>query len=392
MTPLGELLQQYRFRANMTLASLDSKVGVSKGSLSRIETGETKKPDFKIVEAVAAVLNIPYAEYVSAYIEIEKKPDILLGILETAVSSPQHAPIAPKIATKFLETEKEDSVELVAKLYSTTNLIEDTSIRISLYKSIVDYSRSHGIMPYIARGLFQTYMIERNDFSKLEVSYQSGKSILAYVGFLSTDEQLKLYYSLANHAYGLMIYNESIEFSRIVIEIDIAKSQLSAHATFNICNCYYYLNDFETSKTYLVLYQNYSYSFVEDNVAFMTGCINGRMGEIDLGINQLEQYVKNTSEFNLVYAVTMLMDLYVCKADFDSARKLLQYVAEMKKSMNNKYTAPDKKARLAYFYQLAGHALLPLDVEQAFDYYLDSAIEYMKIGLYDAAKKVLIPV
>ncbi|UHA72013.1 helix-turn-helix domain-containing protein [Paenibacillus sp. 481] len=39
-TPLGELLQQYRFKANLSLAKLESLVKISKGGLSNIETGE----------------------------------------------------------------------------------------------------------------------------------------------------------------------------------------------------------------------------------------------------------------------------------------------------------------------------------------------------------------
>lgn len=182
-----------------------------------------------------------------------------------------------------------------------------------------------------------------------------------------------------------MKYDESIKFSRYVIENDISNSHYSAHATLNICNCHYYLGDYKTSMTFLDDYKKYSFSFVEDNVKFITGCINGKTGNVELGIKQLEGYLKAPSDFNLVYAVTTLMDLYLIKHDFKSAKKLLEHVPEMEESIKDKRTTPDKKARLAFFYQLVGNVLIIEDDEKAFDYYLKSALEYMRIGLYENA-------
>ncbi|WP_258277377.1 helix-turn-helix domain-containing protein [Paenibacillus sp. SC116] len=381
----ADMIRHRRSNLELTMDKLAEKANIRKSTISKIENGEVKKPEYKTIKSLAEALEIPYDDYIGIYISLERNSDIMLDILQEAISTSNSIFLITDIATKYLELPHLESYDSIEKIFTTANDVNDISIKLSLFKTVVTYSRSHGVMLYIAKGMYQVYLLERNDFSKLEASYQSGKSVLAYVDFLSLEEQIKLYYSLENHAYALLRFNESIDFSMIVIEIDIYKSEFSAHATFNICNCHYYLNDFAKSKIFLDKYKKYSFSFVKDNVQFMTGCINGRSGKTDLGIEQLEQYFKVTSPFNFVYVVTMLMDLYLIKSDLISARSLLTYEAEMKNSLNLEYTTPDKKARMAYFYQMAGNALISQDVEKAFDYYLKSALEYMKIGLFDRA-------
>ncbi|TVX86107.1 helix-turn-helix domain-containing protein, partial [Paenibacillus agilis] len=372
----ADMIRHHRLKLGFTMDKLAEKANINKSTISKIENGEVKKPEYKTIKSLAEELEIPYYEYIRIYLSLERKSDAILNFLLEAISLSSPTSLITEIATRYLELPNIDSHEAVEQIFNTANDVNDASIKLPLFKTVVNYSRSHGVMTYIAKGMYQVYMIERNDFSKLEATYQSGKSVLAYVELLNIHEQLNLYISLANHAYGILRYNDSINFCQTVIEIDKANSHFKAHATFLICNCYYYLNDYETSNIYLTAYSNYSFPFVQDNLDFMIGCINGRCGEIDLGIQQLEQYLKVTSQFNLVYVVTILMDLYLKKSDFNNARNLLEYEKEMKDSLNDKYTTPDKKARMAYFYQLAGNALISQDVEKAFDYYLESALEY----------------
>ncbi|BFH16633.1 hypothetical protein J6TS7_44840 [Paenibacillus dendritiformis] len=86
----------------------------------------------------------------------------------------EHPSLIPKIAAKFLESPNEDSLYVVGRLFRDTDSIHNDSIKLSLYGLIVNYSRAHGIMPYIAKGLFRKYMIERNDFSRLKETYENG--------------------------------------------------------------------------------------------------------------------------------------------------------------------------------------------------------------------------
>ncbi|MFW5436725.1 helix-turn-helix domain-containing protein [Paenibacillus apiarius] len=51
--------------------------GVSKGTISKIENGETKRPDFKMIHALASAYNIPFSNIVELYLSVEKRADIL---------------------------------------------------------------------------------------------------------------------------------------------------------------------------------------------------------------------------------------------------------------------------------------------------------------------------
>ena len=386
---LGELIQCYRQKKDISLSKLQELIGIDKSSLSRIENGEVKRPDFNIIQSIAAELDIPSDDIVELYIEIGHKSDVVFSFLQKALEAPSNASLVAKIAAKFLESSNEDSLDLVEKLYQTTDSVEDTSIQLSLFNLIIDYSRNHGIMPYIAKGLYRKYMIERNDFSKLSETYQSGKYILDYANFLSKKERITFYYSLGVHAFSLLKHYESIKFSEYVIENDIPEGEYRANAIFNACNSHYYLDEYATSKTYLTEYSKFPFLYVEDNVKLMNGCLSGKTGDVELGIDQLEEYLNNPSEYNLIYAVTMLMDLYLIKRNYYSAKLLLKYEAEMEISLQNNCTTPDKRSKLALFYKLKGDLLLDENIEEAFDCYMKSALEYMKISLHGKAFEML---
>ncbi|UHA72055.1 helix-turn-helix domain-containing protein [Paenibacillus sp. 481] len=389
-TPLGELIQQYRNKANMTQTELASKIHITKGGLSKIETGEVKKPELKTMQCIASVLNIPFHEYVVLYIELEQKSESLMGILEIAITTSENTSIAPKIATKFLETEKEDSLELVERLYSTTASITDTAIQLDLYNSIIDYSRSHGIMPYIAQGMYQKYMIKRNDFTKLNETYHLGEKVLDYVQFLSDRDKIKFYYCLAVHACVLMNYEYSIKLSNYVIENDTLQSEFKgeykALAIHNVCFALYFLGRYNESKEQLEKYKKFEFSYITDNYNFFTALLSSKTESTDSALHQLNSYLKYSSEYNLVYVVCELMNIYYDSNDFNSAMDLLKYETRMIESLNDERIRPSRRVKFANFYRQVGTILLKKnDVEMAFEYHRNSALEYAKVGMYDDA-------
>lgn len=384
-TTLGDLIKNYRQRNKISLAKLQELVGIDKSSLSRIENGEVKRPDFKIIQSIAAVLDIPSDEVIELYIDIGHKSDVTYSFLQKALVARSNESLITKIASKFLEAPNEDSLDLIEKLYQAIGAVEETSIQLSLYSLIIDYSRAHGIMPYIAKGLYKKYIIERNDFSKLNETYQLGKYTLVYANFLSNQEQINLYYCLGIHAYSLMCMNDSKQYMQFIIENDdIAEGEFKAHAFFSLCNSSYYAGEYENCKTYLAEYSKYSFPYIEDNVKFMTACLKGKSGNLDVAISQLESYLKDASEYNIVFAVTELLDLYIRKSDFHSAKMLLNYEKQMVKSLQDKRTTPFKRAKFAYFYVLASRLFQNEDKEKAFGYYTQSILEYAQIGLADS--------
>ncbi|MCY7488086.1 helix-turn-helix domain-containing protein [Paenibacillus alvei] len=374
---LGELIQYYRQKKELSLSKLQEAVGIDKGSLSRIENSEVKRPDFQSILSIAAVLDIPHDAIVEQYIEIGHKSEVI------ELTTLEHPSLIPKIAAKFLEAPNEDSLDAVEKLYHTVDSIDHAPTQLSLFNLIVNYSRAHGIMPYIAKGLFRKYMIERNDFSRLKETYQSGKYILDYADFLNDSEKVTINYSLAVHAYSLMFYDDSIKFSEYVIKHD--KGKYKPYAINNIIFCYYNLKRFEESEQYLEEYKQFDLPCVIENSPLFEGFISEKTGNINLCLNQLNDYLKHSSEYNLVYVVSELFSLHIQANDPDSALQLLDYEEKMVKSLQDIRTTPDKRAKLADFYQLAGNILLEQSAERAFDYYLKSFDEYLKIGLYEKA-------
>ncbi|RJG17021.1 XRE family transcriptional regulator [Paenibacillus thiaminolyticus] len=56
---LGELLQRFRQERGMTQVQLAELSGVSRGNISKIENGVIQRPDYKTIQPIIAVLEIP---------------------------------------------------------------------------------------------------------------------------------------------------------------------------------------------------------------------------------------------------------------------------------------------------------------------------------------------
>ncbi|UHA75606.1 helix-turn-helix domain-containing protein [Paenibacillus sp. 481] len=383
-TPIGDLIRHYRQEAKLTVTELAKLANVYKGNISKIEHGDVKKPDYNMVLSLSNVLHIPYTEIAVSYSEIEKKPESLLAILMETIQTGNELVIT-QVADKFLNSYGE-SEDLIAQLHSHTHQIEDTPIQLALYKVIIEYSRNHGIMPYIAKGLYEEYIIERNDFTKLTATYYSGRAVLHYANFLSERERLRLYYALAVHAFSLMKYDEAIDLSKYVIENDTAKGEYRVHAVYTICCAYYYLDKYEICQTYLEEYRKFPYDYIDDNVKLMIGLISGRTGDFYLGIKQLEHYLESPSSYNLIYSVTALFDFYMNINDLESAGKLRRYEEQMELSLQDIRTTPEKRAELALYYELNGHHQLSNnDFKDAIQYFRKSITQYMGVAKYRKA-------
>ncbi|WP_186786156.1 helix-turn-helix domain-containing protein [Paenibacillus agilis] len=383
---LGELIHKYRTKSNVSLSELARITEVSKGTLSKLENGEVQKPEYYKLQAVTDALGIAFEEYIGLYIQAEKSASAVLRIFSEAIDRNCPTKTVVHIAERYLTIAKGESYDVIAKFFDIAIQKSETTLKLELLNLLIKYSRSHGIMPYIAKGLFQKYLIERNDFSKLQETYRSGRYLLDYVGFLSEKESLELHYRLAVHALNLEQYRESIELSEYVIKNDITHSEYRAHAIFCACNSHYYLNEFGKSRAYLKEYSKLPFPFIRDNVSLMTGCISARSGNIDIGLTQLEEYLENPSEYNIIHVVVALTDLYIAKSDFDSLRKLFVYEEQMVNSLEDARTVPFKRAQLAYFYKLKGDFLIEKEESwKAYEYYRKSALEYAQISYYEKA-------
>ncbi|UHA73817.1 helix-turn-helix domain-containing protein [Paenibacillus sp. 481] len=382
-TPLGELIHKYRRKAEMTLAQLQELTGTNKSNLSRIENGEVRRPDFNKVRTISEVLHIPTEDIIKPYIELEHRSAALFLIFHETLQT-SNTSLITAVAAKFLQSADGDSYDLVEQLYITVNTIKEVPVKLALLKLIVEHCRNHGMQPFVAKGLYQQYLIERNDFATLNTTYVLGEYALKYAQFLTERERIVLHYVLGIHAYCILHFDEAIRLSEYVIEHDKTDSEYKASAILNVSNAYYYLGKYEISQFYLDTYSTFSFPQIKENAQLRRAMLLGKTGDIESAILQLADYLNHASAYNIIYAVTELMDLYLTKNDLNAAKRLLQYEADMEQSIQDIRTTPFKRSKLAYFYQMKGKLLLnELELEAAFDAYLNSALTYKQISLYD---------
>ncbi|TVX94068.1 helix-turn-helix domain-containing protein [Paenibacillus agilis] len=376
----ADIIRHRRSNLKLTMDKLAEKASVNKSIISRIENGEVKKPEINTIKSLAEALEISYDEYIRIYISLERNAEVILKILQEAISISCPASLITEISTRYLEIPHIDSYDAIENIFTTAHDINHTSTKLALFNTVVNYSREHGVMPYIAKGMYQVYMIERNDFTNLQASYHFGENILNYVDFLNPKEKVYIHYYLAVHAYSLMRFEESVKLSEYVIK-NATQEEHKALSIYNICISLYQLERFIESESYLEEYKKFNFSYISDTSTMLTGILNAKIGNLELALTQLHSCLKNTSDYNIIFIISELMEVYVKLDRIEDAISLLHYESRLIVSLNDERTTPSKRRRLAYFYRQVGTILLSRDIEQSFDYFLKSASEYMKVGM-----------
>ncbi|UHA72134.1 helix-turn-helix domain-containing protein [Paenibacillus sp. 481] len=336
LSTLGQLIQQYRRDQGVTFQQLSDRTGVKQESIVNIENGISKRPDYFTIQSLATALNIPLIEIVERFLLIEQRSEELLHMLKESASM-KNASITTNIAFHFLASQDEDSFTLLHKLYDTVQqLICDAPTKLFLYDIIINFGRSHGIQSCTAKGALQKYFVERNDFSKLQETFYSGKYVLHYVPYLSNEERISLYYKLGVHAYNLRKFDECIELCEKVIIEDEVDSNFKAYSTLAICSSYYYQEKYDLAEVYLGILSSFDSSIVDENILLMTGLLNSKKGEVDLAIKQLQQSFQTAAI--KINVVTELFDLYLFKNNFEAIEDLLKMEFQFTESnMMNPY-------------------------------------------------------
>lgn len=378
-TTLGELIREYRKQANLKLTGLAALTNISKGVISKLENGETRRPELKTILPIAKTLEIPTSKIIEYYVELDERPEILRELLMEAIQLSDAALVA-KVALKFLQSSHEESFTLVQRLYDITSQIEATDMKLTVYDRIISYSREHGIQNYLAKSLLQKYLIERDDFTRLEVTYQTSKYILHYQEFLSLEERILMNYKIGVHAYNLRLYQECIELCKRVLDEDQTRSRIKADATFAICNSYYYLGDYDAMEFYLREYSQYSFSDVMDNTKLVRAVLDGKQGKVETAVKQLKECLLHSGDNVILHMVNQLFEL--CLQINDQAG-LDQVLSLEDRIQQIKLVTPFKKVEFAHFYKLKGDYFLAQDeFDKAIDCYLRSALEYAKVSAH----------
>jgi len=374
---IGELIHDTRFASNITITQLSELSGINKGTISRIEKSEIKRPDFSTVRLLTTSLDIPFETLVDYYVEKEKRSDLLFDILQATILRRSSTELIRKVAAKYLESPNEESLDLTEKLYKHINPIEDTSMKLSLYNLIIEHSRSHGIMPYISKGLYQRYLIERNDFSKLKETYYSGKYILNYIDFLPQHEKIELYYKLGIHALNLKHFQESIEHCKNVLVH--GDSPYKVHAVGVLRDAYFGLGEYKESELYSIQYKQFDYPHIRENTLLMEALINARQGRVDLSVQQLSSFLEKCSSDFVVPATNQLLRLYLQRKELEQAGRIIENGAIDPSFLTQ--SNPLVRSRYADHLQLKGEYYLAVgEPEKGISYLLDGAMEYSKIN------------
>ncbi|EJW19390.1 helix-turn-helix domain-containing protein [Paenibacillus alvei] len=382
ITTIGELIQDTRRSLNMTITQLSELSGVPRGTISRIENDEVKRPEFSCVHSLTSALNIPFETLVDYYAVIEKRAEMLLSMLQTAIAEGSSAELVKKVATKYLEAPNEDSLDLTEKLYQHIGSIEDTSIKLSLYNLIIDYSRSHGIMPYIAKGLYQLYLIERNDFSKLKETYYSGKYILHYIEFLPKNDRIELYYKLGIHAFNLRIYTESIDHCKKVLGEEDGLSPYKIYALGILRDANFCIEDYKEAEMYAIQYKQFNYlnyPHTKEHVVLMDAQFAVKKGDAEKAIEILLPFLETCSDTHIVSAYRQLLQLYLQQNNQTGIKDTLDKCKEIVPIANS--NNPFICSMYGDLLKIKGECYLTLgDYAQCIELMVESASWYSKVN------------
>ncbi|MBG9794628.1 DNA-binding protein [Paenibacillus dendritiformis] len=384
---IGELIQCHRYNRGMTLAQLSELTGIHKGTISKIENGDVKRPEYKTIRPLADTLQIPLETLVELHITVDKRADTLLFVLQDVIQHSGTADLVTKVGRKFLESPSDDSHALVERLYDFAGHVENKEIQFALYQLIVDYSRDHGIMPFLARGLFQVYLIERDDFTRLRSVYESGKHIVQYAQFLTNEDRVTLYYKLGVHALNLCLYQQSIELCLHVLREADANNWYYINALGIIRDSYFYIENYEKSEYYSRLYSQYDYPHIKTYSILMTASLNAKKGNTEVAIEQFTSFLKTCNQDDALLALNQLMKIYLGENRLEEAEQLLLYpVCPQSISTNN----PNIILQLGtYYYHRAEYFIAVGDLHKGISDFLESALHFSRVNNTDKEKECI---
>ena len=345
---LGELIQCYRNRESMTQQGFAKEAGVDYESVIAIEKGETPL-DYAVLQSVITVLHIPVEEIVAALPTEEVSSELWLALLVAYLPSKDRQ-ILVDILFHLLACHDTGNEDLIYKLYHAVQQVADNiELRLELLDYIISYVKTRDMQSIVTRGLYYRYLVERDDFSRMEETFQSGQAVLHYVEFLPRDDRVVFYYKLGVHAFHIDRFYESIELAKLGIAEDSSESTYKAYSTLLICSSYFRLEEYDQAEKYLKVFSQFPFSFVQENVDFLTTKLHEKRGHIELAISQLQKCFTVSSY--KISIVNSLLDLYLTKNDSTSARQLLQ---QEHVYLNVNYLNPNSISGHAYYYKLKG--------------------------------------
>lgn len=349
-TTIGDMIKRYREREQLTITQLANLSGVHKGVISKIELGDTKRPELRTIKPIANVLGIPFPEIVEQYIEVERRVDVLRELLLEVIRFSNQTLIS-KVALKLLESPLEDTNTAIEQLYDLADTLTDTDSKLALFKLIVRYSRERGIPLFIAKGLLQTYMIERLDLKRMDESYKDGEEILHYIEFLSKEQKINYYFRMALQAFAIKKYKQCIKLCESGLALETNDTELKARAYLAMINSYYFLDQFDAVEKHLDVFEKFEYDFVSDSTKINRAATKVRKKEYDEAIPMLKTYLWELAQENRIHMANVLLDIYLETGNLD---KITELIKKEKDLLPRKVETPYKHLSLGIYYQRKG--------------------------------------
>ncbi|PPA82427.1 transcriptional regulator [Brevibacillus laterosporus] len=378
-TSLGELIKEKREEFGITLSELSRRSGVSKGIISKIESGETKRPELRNLKLLADTIDIPYEDIIDRYIDVELRIDILEAFLAEAVEI-ANISLLTKVAIKFLENPKKDTFTMLEHLFNLTATFEDNDAKLTLYNVIVKYARQHGVPKYIAKGLYQKYLIEREDLKRLEESFKVGEEGLHYIDFLSDMEKITFLFRMSLHAHNIKKSTECVELCTMGLNLEKENTELKARAYLAMINSLYFLGLYDELENHLTVYKTFNYHFINESASLTQAIVKAKKKEYDIAIPLLVDCLQNISKGSKIHAVNELFELYLQMGRFDS---IADIIAQEDKFLVIEAKTPYKYYSLGLYYQYkATYQILVEAFQEGLDSYLNSMSVYGEINAY----------
>ncbi|AYB37501.1 helix-turn-helix domain-containing protein [Brevibacillus laterosporus] len=379
-TTLGELIKGKRVGIGISLSELGRMTGISKGVLSKIESGETKRPEIRTLKPIADVLEIPYEEIIEWYIEVEHRIEVFDDFLSLCIEV-SNTSLMIKVAMKFLENSKEETHILLEHIYRLASSGTNNEMKLALFNTIISYSRVHGIPHFIAKSSLQKYLIERQDFKSMEESFKVGEEAIHYVDFLTEEDKIILYFKMALQAYAIKKYEQCVEMGKKGIAEDVTNNELKERVALAICNSYICLNDCESAENYVNHFCKLGYKFVLECNKTIKANIHLKRGEYELAIPLLQECLLEATDDNYIHRLNDLLETLLILKDDDSIVSVLDSIEERK--MNIDVRTPYRYRELGRFYKIRGDFNIKQgNIEMGISNLFESVLNYEKVNAY----------
>lgn len=388
-TTLGELIKGKRTELGVSLSELGRVSGVSKGVISKIETGETRRPELKTLKSLSEALEIPYEEIMDRYIDIEHRIDILGELLFESIELSNN-PLITKVSQQIMESPNEDTYIILQHLYDLSSTVADNEAKLTIYDVIIKYARLHGVPKYIAKGLLQKYFIESQNLKKKEKSFKSGEEILYYTDFLDQEEKINFYYLMAFDAHGIGKYEQCIKLGKMGHAEDTTNNEVKERVALAICNAYSRMGNYTALEEHLNRYAELNFDFVIKRIKYYRAIILSNTGQEFEAIPLLKECVEEAEDNHRLHRVNDLLEVLLKVNDLYTAQQILD--KEEKNTFVKLFTAY-KISELGKYYRLKGTFLVRNGLfNQGMESYLKAMDFYSKIndrsGIMKCSEKV----